>query len=327
MTTTGVKYVDRDNDTVYRAPYEQANTFLTAWLVPSSRAAQQKILDDHQNVPSGAVVAEYRALLTHAMFVFANISQVSSLDPRDSQRGWIPEVDICFWILAGVYVTPKGGGEKVLDRIVWYVPYIWVNNAYTMATGREAFGYPKALGWAQLPKDQHDPGPLWADALVIPTFTPTTEVVRKRVITLQRDANAKAPPTPPETFDDKAKALEAIGRRIAQVGEAACDWDLVKNLIEDALGGHLPMVFLKQFRDCMDPQGACYQAIIEANATVNGFEGAGILPPGWQFQIEQYASVDMPTHLEIAPQQKVDFGFWVKFSFSMDLGTEIWRAT
>ena len=46
-------------------------------------------------------------------------------------------------------------------------------------------------------------------------------------------------------------------------------------------GRHLPMVFLKQFRDCVDPTAACYQAIIEADATVTEFNELGFLPPGW----------------------------------------------
>jgi hypothetical protein len=85
-------------------------------------------------------------------------------------------------------------------------------------------------------------------------------------------------------------------------------------------------VFLKQFRDVTDPNAACYQAIVEANATVNGFSGAGFLPGGWELQMYSYASVDMPAYLGFEPRQHIDLGFYVNFSFSMDLGKEVWRA-
>jgi len=36
------------------------------------------------------------------------------------------------------------------------------------------------------------------------------------------------------------------------------------------------MVFLKQFRDCVDPLGACYQSIVEGQRDGQDFKG-GIL--------------------------------------------------
>ncbi len=318
-------YVDRDNETVYRPPYEQADTFLTSWIIPSPKAAQQAILDAHLNTCSGGQPFEYRAVISQIMLVFANITKVSSLDPRDSQRGWVPEVDICTWILCGAYKMVNG--QRQLDHLIWYVPYIWVDNAYTMATGREAFGYPKALGFAQLPQNPDDPGPLWADGLVLPTFTPQTQVVQRRIFDLARDVHASDNAPPPQTFNEnqKREAFEAIAKKLHEVGEAECDWNFFVSSFEDLLGEHLPMVFLKQFRDATGPTAACYQAIVEANATVNGFKGAGFLKSGWDLQMYSYASVDIPGHLQFNPKQRIDLGFYVYFSFSMDLGTEVWR--
>jgi hypothetical protein len=87
------------------------------------------------------------------------------------------------------------------------------------------------------------------------------------------------------------------------------------------------MVFLKQFRDAVQPTRACYQAIIEANATITDFRGAGLLPRNWTLQLHQYASHRIVDTLALNPApHTVHNGFWVDFSFSMDLGQEIWRA-
>jgi len=59
-------------------------------------------------------------------------------------------------------------GKEVLDHVAFYIPYIWVTNAYTMATGRESFRYPKSFGWAEMATSPTSPGPLWADGLVLP---------------------------------------------------------------------------------------------------------------------------------------------------------------
>jgi len=316
-------YIDRDNEVVYPPPYEQANTFLTAWVLPSPKAKQKEILDAQLNSPSGGQPFEYRPVLSQALLVLANIGRISSLAPAAPQ-GWITEVDICTWILCGAFKEVKG--KRVLDHLVWYLPYIWVTTGDTMATGREVYGYPKGFGWAQLPENPDDPGPLWADGLVLPTYSPESEVVQKRLFDLARDESVPVPPSLPRFgAGEKRAAFEAIAKKLHEAGEAECDWNFFVSSFDDLLGLHMPMVFLKQFRDVTDSSSACYQAIIEANATVNGFSGAGFLPPGWDLKMYSYASVDMPKHLGIEPRQRVDLGFYVNFSFSMDLGKEVWR--
>jgi len=318
-------YINRDNEIVYPPPYEQADTFLTAWVLPSPKEKQQAVLNAHLNACSGGSPFEYRPLLSHALLVLADIRRVTSLDPGAAQKGWIPEVDICTWLLCGAFKLVDG--KRKLDHLVWYIPYIWVTTADTMATGREAFGYPKAIGWAQLPEGPNDPGPLWADGLVLPTFSPETEVVQKRLFDLVRGAGCTSEAAP-QTFGagHKREAFEAIAKKLHEVGQADCDFNFFVQSFAELLGGHIPMVFLKQFRDVTDPSAACYQAIVEANATVNGFSGAGFLPGGWDLQMYSYASVDMPAYLGFEPKQRIDLGFYVNFSFSMDLGKEVWRA-
>jgi hypothetical protein len=318
-------YINRDNEIIYPPPYEQADTFLTAWVVPSPKDKQQAVLDAHLNACSGGSPYEYRALLSQTLLVLANIQRVTSLDPSSRDLGFIPEVDICTWILCGAF--KRVNGKLELDHLAWYVPYIWVTTADTMATGREVFGYPKAIGWAQLPQSPEDPGPLWADGLVLPTFGPESEVVQRRLFDLARDPGGSVAEAP-RTFGagQKREAFEALATKLHEAGEADCDLRFFLTTFQELLGGHLPMVFLKQFRDVTNPKGACYQAIVEANATINGFSGAGFLPGGWELQTYSYASVDIPAHLGWELKQRVDLGFYVYFSFSMDLGQEVWRA-
>src|SRR5262249_14304829 len=138
-------------------------------------------LDQALNGPAGGAV-DYRAITGHAVLSFADIRSISSLDPADVHLGHSDEVDVVFWIPAAAYV------EGILDHLVFFCPYIWVTNPYAMATGREVYGYPKSLGWAQLPHDANDPGPLWAETMVIPQYTPGTTLQRRRIFTLSRAA-------------------------------------------------------------------------------------------------------------------------------------------
>src|ERR1700722_17185094 len=317
-------YVDRGGDIVFRPPYQQTDALVTAWPMLSDTAALQRVLDVALNQPSGGAV-EYRPLLPMALLMLAQINKVSSLDPRDSQRGWVSEQDICFWILTGAYVK-DASGNAVLDHVAFYIPYIWVTNAYTMVTGREVYGYPKSFGWAQVASSPTDPGPFWADGLVLPTFSPTTEVSRERLLSIGRPAGG----APGASFDagQGLAAARAILQAIRGMkGWPGIDWNLVLSLLTDLFGKHLPIVFFKQFRDAVVPTAACYQGIIEANATVTNFRSGGLLPPGWTLEMQEYASAPFLTDLALpAGPTTLDVGFWVDYDFSMDLGTEVWRA-
>jgi hypothetical protein len=318
------KYADRNCDIVFRPPYLQADTFLTAWPILSDQAKLQAVLDTALNIPSGGALT-FRPLFPVVLLVLANIGKVSSLDPRDSQRGWVSEQDICFWILCGAYTTVNG--QEVLDHVAFYIPYIWVTNPYTMVNGREVVGYPKSFGWAQMASSLATmPDTLWADGLVLPTFAPTSEVTRERLFQLD-----KGPPLK-ETQSFKpgqgAAATRAFLEKIKEVGGGpGVDLNLILQLICDALGGHMPMVFLKQFRDCGDPTGACYQAIVEANATVQEFVGAGLLPNEWTIQLQQYANAKIIDDLGLlASPMVLPVGFYINYTFTMDLGTVVWSA-
>ena len=312
------RYVERDGETVYRPPYEQKDTSLSGWLVRSNRASLQAILDRDLNRPAGGAV-DYRPLTSTVLLSIASIRQIHSLDPRDAGYGWIAEIDVCVWILTGAFKD----GE--LDHIAWYVPYIWVDNPYAMATGRETLGYPKTIGWMKTPADRHDPGPLWLDSLVLSPHAPTTELKRERIFTLRRASDTG---TAPEAWADDAKdAFLAIARMFFALGDVHCDWARFVSAFKDLLGGHMPLVFLKQFRDSATPDQACYQAIVEASATVQSFRRGGLLPGDWQLDLNQYDSLRMRSNLGLEATTRIEHGFWLDFSFSMDLGGEVWRAS
>lgn len=311
------RYVELDGGIVPRPPYLQKDTLLTAWLLRSDKAAQQALLDQAFNVPSGGAV-DYRALTGHAVMSLADIKSISSLDPTDSQRGGSDEVDIVFWIPVGAYEN------GVFDRLLFFCPYIWVTNGVAMATGREVYGYPKSLAWAKVPSSPEDPGPLWAESMVMKHDSPSSMLTRERIFTLSRPAGlASAGPTfgPGDTVGAVTRLLDELIGVGVEISRA-----VLSDLVGDVFSFRLPIVFLKQLRDVASPTEACYQAIIEATATVTEYRSAGLLPPGWDIEIPRYDSVHVGETLGLGSRQSIDLGFWVDYSFSMDLGREVWRA-
>jgi len=76
--STKPKYVDRNGDIVFRPPYLQSDTFLTAWPLRSNQAALQEVLDVALNRPSGGALT-FRPLFPVVLLVLANIAKVTSL--------------------------------------------------------------------------------------------------------------------------------------------------------------------------------------------------------------------------------------------------------
>lgn len=311
-------YVERDDEIVYRAPYLQKDVFLSSFIVGSPRDKQQAILDQQLNNLTGGTPYRYRAVLDNVALVLADIGQVRSLDPRDSQRGWVAEVDVCWWILAAAEKDGK------VDHLVWFIPYIWVDNPYTMATGRETFGFPKSFSWSRIPKNPSDlSDPFYCDALVLPTFTPETQVSRQRILELTLGPHDPVTEMRAQMIDG-IKAFEAVLEHVFK--HTISDAILAAKMIAEALSGKMPVVYLKQFRDVIQPDAACYQAILESNTTVHGFHGAGLLPFGFNLRTFPMASVDVAGHLGLDNTTEVEIAMWAKLDFSVDLARQIWRA-
>jgi hypothetical protein len=307
-------YVDRDDEIVYRPPYLQKDAFLSSFIVGSPREKQQAILDTQLNNLCNRKPFYYRAVVDSAALVLADIGQVRSLDPRDKTRGWVSEVDVCWWILAAAEKDGK------LDHLAWFIPYIWVDNPYTMVNGRESFGFPKSFAWSRIPKSQSDlDGTFWADALVLPSYTPETEVSRQRILEVTLG--------PHDPITEIVDGVEAFARVLESVFKHPIqDAVLAAKMMAEALSGKMPVVYLKQFRDIVNAEAACYQAIVESNTTVHGFHGAGLLPFGFTVKTFPMASVDVAKFLGFDTTTNVDIAMWAKLDFSVDLGREIWRA-
>ncbi|MGZ3455059.1 MAG: NAD(P)-binding protein [Polyangiales bacterium] len=308
-------YVERDNEIVYRAPYLQKDAFLSSFVVSSPAASQQAILDRDLNSRTGGLPWKYTALFNHAALVFADIGQVRSLAPEDANKGWIAESDVCWWILAAAYKP----GSILPDHFAWYIPYIWVNTAYTMVNGRESFGFPKSFNTPRIPKNSKDlDGPFYSDAMVLPTYTPETPVQSKRILDVSRIGAE-----PPPKID--GSPFEHIIRKI--VGEAIQDAELAAKVITQLLQPSMPVVYLKQFRDVVNPNDACYQAIIESNTTIRSIQEFGLMPK-YQIETHSMASVDVAKHLGFAGTSvPSEIGMWCHLDFEVDLGKVVWSQS
>jgi hypothetical protein len=321
------RYIARGGEQAFAAPFMQTGTKLSGWLVPADPAKQQAVVDRYLNAPmEGASGFTYRAMMQDLMFAIAPIEATRSTTLPDSNFGYTPETDVAFWMLVGR--GHQDGAQWVLDQLLWYLPYVFVDIPMTVVTGREVYGYPKELAYLTWPKDETDPLVLAAETYVLPVYDKTTKLVRAPILEVQKTGSKEGLLERIATFLSVGHALEHLGVRAIEHPDATID--LLKILAEDLFRLEVPMVFLKEFRDVVDPLAACYQVILESPARVDG------MPSGWPtfeevaITIYDYASHPIATELGLGTPVdgkltvKVPIGVQVNFDFAVELGTIMW---
>ncbi len=315
-------YIQRGGEQAFAPPFEQTGTKLKGWLLPADLAAQQATVDRYLNAPMGGQSGfTYRALMPAVLFAIAPIAATRSLTEPDSGYGYTPETDVAFWMLVGR--GHESGGSWHLDALLWFLPYVFVDVPMTMATGREVYGYPKELAYLTWPAGPNDALVLRAETMVLPVYSPDTKLVRAPIIEVKRTSGE------PSLLEGLGAELGSLTAAFAHLGLKE-DAEVVKALASSLLKLEVPMVFLKQFRDVIDPLAACYQTIIESPARVSSF------PIGWPtlrevaITIYDYASHPIASELGLGTPENgaltltIPIGVEVHFDFIVELGVQMW---
>ena len=297
-------------------PYIHHDVTMHSFCVPGDRAKIGTFLDQLFKIPSGGVVS-YEPLISQLFLSFARIPRVRA-GGADAGRGVVPEVDVALWALA------RRAGTLTEWR--WIPLFLFVDNAPAMATGREVYGFPKQIGRARFPMTAPSAGPFSVSTLVMDPFATSTLAGWRNVFRVE----ATTSPVGAELIGETAELGEAAVERLTSVAS-----DEEKKLFDlpglgDFLGFNVPvkMAFLKQFPDVANTSKACYQAIVEAEATPITRRGFGFTPQTYRARVRSYESHPFQQSLGLAAGwQNVGQGAWVDFDSEMKLGKVIWQAT
>ena len=131
------EYVERGGRQVWRAPYTARRAKLFGFVLDASAESIDLLLDRDFNDPAGNAV-DYCCAHPSVVIVFGAIDRLASGDPRDQGRGYLTELEVSVWCLAAD--TLAG------NRLVWYMPYVFVDPGQAVASGREVYGYTKQMG-------------------------------------------------------------------------------------------------------------------------------------------------------------------------------------
>ena len=344
------EYVDRGGRQVWRPPYTARDTEAYGFVVQARREAIDALLRRDLVEPSHGAV-DYRSAHDHVVVLFAKIDRLASADQRDAQRGYVSEREVSVWCLAADVLAA--------GRLVWYLPYVFVDSGQAAASGREVYGYPKQMAEFDdgFPASLGETGPTVVRAQAIAQYGPNQQAVPEPMVTATCAAQPGVPPgDPQDAFDDlheffasnlrveesqpygappQASATitspDAPPPRPPQRGTPA--W-AARRVIDTIAGRGLqlgaafdvvslvdsPMlVFLKQFHDVTCPTKACYQAIVEAPLAVHAGGFRPLDASVYRIRLGNYASHPLADDVGVAPDTDVPPAFAFHATFDFDI--------
>jgi hypothetical protein len=317
-------YVPRGGEQVFSQPLELRQVRFTSFLFHADTAALQGLCDRYLNGPSGGAL-RYRPLLPRVLLGVADVGRVFPIDSPDHLKGWVPEIDIAFWVPVARYT--KHLGISFTERLAWFLPYVFVNNSWACAAGREVYGFPKEMGRLQVPRRTTDPALVTVDTLAVEHFSPEAEGREQRLLEVRR-TDAEPVGHAHEMWDQVEEAFEDfLHVLLGNGGVSLPGFGLLAQAFQFITDREVPLVLLRQFRDVADGRLACYQAVVEALTRVRQFRQAGRLPGQYQLTINALDSHPVAQELGLSGQGQEALGAWfVDFDFVLDNGRELWRA-
>lgn len=325
-------FIEGGGAQTYPQPYCLTQCRFYAFLLQADATALQEVCDRYLNaVAPAGTVERYRPLMNRVMLGFADIGRVQ-IGARDPRSFWVPERDVAFWV--PVVATRKGaGGIEVAMRYSWLLLYVTVNDSWAVASGREEYGFPKAMGVIERQMTERPGGAVSLDSLTV-----DLEGVER----WDRDAKAHV-----RRFLE-VRATEsgdgAVQKTWRSVEEAASEFlsfsssgglgglripgaGMLGQFVELLRDRKYPLVFLKQFRDVEDGTRACYQAVVEAPVKITAFHRAGMLAGKYKVKIEDLASHPVAKELGLESNEPpVLSALYSDFDFDVENGRVIWEV-
>ncbi|MEA5552789.1 hypothetical protein VB713_17745 [Anabaena cylindrica UHCC 0172] len=332
------QYVEQADGQAFNQPYEIKGTTMYGFAIEASMSKLQDVCDKYLNNPSNGEL-EYRPVMSHVILTINNLDSLRSINPPDYEKGTVQEQEVVFWMLT--VVGKKVGPVFVAERLAWFIPYIYVNNATPLVSGREVYGFFKQFGTVQMPKIDQPPDLFTLDTLVFKEFTPETKAIEARLLEVRRISQEGKHPAI-KTWGNFEEAISAIANLLFEKNNEITvpGLGLPFNLLDYLVKKIVPLVNLKQFRDAEDSRRACYQALIESPMQLQTFHGGKLLGfddfgDKFELTINKFASQpivqDLGLHTGYSPgsesiQIPIKLAFLLNFDFSFQNGTAVWQA-
>jgi hypothetical protein len=268
--------------------------------------------------PTGGAI-DYRPLGDNVIVTFGVVGAIRpALEPWHSM-GAVREPQVGFWIPV---VRVEDDGDEVVGRdFGMFCAAMMLDNPISLLSGREDYGYPKTMGWSEMPAEGDLATPLTLDVFGM-NYGAGEQPERRRLLEL----------TP--VGDELSEAELALGDILA-VGEWIKDVLFEKPEVELGLGfavefaralhaHRVNQVFLKQVRGTEDGRRADLQQVVVAPAVTKNIT---VTQLDHDYDLKLQTLDSHPLHEELGlADQRVTLAMRLHFDFLIEAGQVRWQA-
>jgi hypothetical protein len=328
MSPPGGKYIDSASLQVFPPPSLCQDVTQYIFFIKGQQAKLQQLCDKFLNEPSGGAV-HYRPRLPFVMLTFQHVGRLSSGAEGFQDRGHTSEHEATFWVPVSDY--KKHGADELCKKVELFIPFIYADNPWAVAGGREIYGFPKQAATVHMPGGEQDTGHFEIRTLAYRTFSKDSVAHVSRLLTVERADGA--PLEHGEAgFALGEELLHSLGALRDELGQLVdFNFEVGARIIEYLFRPSIPMVFLKQFREVGSATGACYQAIVGAEADQLQLKSLRLLPRRFRLKVETLASQPLAEtlglELDARGQLIIPGGLQIQFDFRLNEGHLIWSSS
>ncbi|MFQ5525949.1 MAG: acetoacetate decarboxylase family protein [Thermoanaerobaculia bacterium] len=273
-------------------------------------------------------------------YVFLMVINYGRMAGEASNLGWVAQNEILFSV--PVQGRWHQGGEIVED-FATVSPYIWVDNSWSITTGREVFGWPKMMAWHdaganEWMRDPSKPSGLLEMKTLLFSKDYAGQEIRPRTLLRVEQATprflSQFPPDPSHLAEPLVQQFKTAAHlvnstpdmirglsRLAQAGGAETVRRQLGDFLQSLQGGpgnfYGNTINLKQFR-ASTPMAACYQALTNSRMVFRRYIKGGMLgsfdlllgdpTAGFSIQIHRYPTYPIVEAFGLEVERELEFG-------------------
>jgi hypothetical protein len=310
-------FIPRADNPEIPPPYEFPGITMLSFRLPAVMANLQNLCDQWLNIGTLAQRGfEYRACFDFVDLEIVTYPRMTFAESPYSTWGYATQHELYFRFF--VWKLQYACGLLLPTEMPeLFFPYIFVDNSWSMITGRNVIGFPKVMAqFNRTPIPMPNPFPITMSALVMDRYATTTKLDWKQIVTVTADPVGAAAEQPgPGNIWPWVELGAGIADPLLNEG--------LQNVLT-ALPNAFSTVQLKQFRDASSLTDACYQAVVATPFTPSNIGAPNPLPPA-AVTVSAYDSLNIPKALGIpagAPLHPI-LQYSVTLDMSMSAGTNI----
>ena len=287
-------FIERDGDPQIPPPYWFPGVTIRSFRLTATLVALQALCDRLLNIGTLAQRGfEYLAFLPFVDLEVLTYPRMESEVPHHRLKGFTAQREAYFRLFVAKFEAIGLGWFPT--EIAVFIPFIFVDNNWSVIAGREVVGYPKVQAKIEIPPPKGfplfpmlfgkpRPYPMTMSTDVFATYGPNTRQISEKVVEIEE---ASPNPSILGTYSNWPWGVLDL---------AGLDPQLVRVVQEFMRPDSFSTIQLKQIRDAENTGEACYQALVHGEFQVSGISTPDPLPPA-KIAIHSYASLPIVAEL------------------------------